>query len=254
MDPYLELRWRDFHGAMIFCARERLNQSLPPDLVARSEDRVYVDVNGERLRTIYPDVRVSEQQTDAPMGGLETSALAVAQPVILDIETEPIKEHFLEILEVDGERVVTAIEFISPANKESGPGREAYLSKREEFFESAANLVEVDLVRTGDWLSLIRPYRVPPIYRTMYRVCVRRVMRHGKAELYPITLRQRLPVIAIPLRNKDPDLQLDLQELLDRAYESGRYAGTDYRRECDPLLSDDDAAWAGQLLRQAGRR
>jgi hypothetical protein len=254
MDPYLERRWRDIHGALILYARERLNASLPPDLVARSEDRVYVESDQELIRGIHPGVRVSEQPSIPDAQATRDGGIGVALPVLIELDSEPVTEHFIQIMEVDGARVVTAIEFISPTNKVPGEGRDAYRKKRREFLDSDANLVEVDLVRAGDWISLMKPYRVPPIHRTVYRACVRRANRPDKAELYPITLRQRLPEIAIPLRDGDPVVRLDLQELLERAYESGRYGSTDYRRECEPPLNDDDRVWAEDLLRQAGRR
>jgi hypothetical protein len=46
---------------------------------------------------------------------------------------------------------------------------------------------------------------------------------------------------------------LDLRELVDEAYERGRYDRTDYRRLLDPPLSPEDSAWAAELLRQGGR-
>jgi hypothetical protein len=254
MDPYIERRWRNFHTSMVIYARDRLNELLPAELAAYSEDRVYVEADGERMRAIYPDVRVSER-VKVPLGASPNlSDAAIAQPVLIDMETEPVTEHFLKIIEVDGERVVTGIEMISPANKQPGPGRDEYLLKRQEFFDSNANLVEIDLVRTGDWRSIMIPYRVPSIYQTLYRVCVRRVNRPGKAELYPITLQQQLPTIAIPLREQDQDVQLNLQELMDDAYQRGRYDGIDYHQESIPPLKGDDALWADQLLRQSGRR
>jgi len=254
MDPYLERRWRDVHATLILYARERLNQLLPPDLAARTEDRVYVEAGGEAIRAIHPDVRVSEQQPPPGMTAPEVSNVAVAQPILIELDSEPVTEHFIEIIELDGERVVTAIEFISPTNKLPGDGRDAYLKKRKEFIESHANLVEIDLVRSGDWVSLMKPYRVPMAYRTAYRACVRRTGQSTRAELYPIPLRSRLPTISIPLRADDPLVTLNLQELLDRTYETGRYAGMNYGLECDPPLSAEDTAWADEILRSAGRR
>ncbi len=67
-------------------------------------------------------------------------------------------------------------------------------------------------------------------------------------------LRERLPGIWIPLRGGDGDIALDLQMLIDRAYESSANGRTlNYNRECDPPLMGDDA-WEDQLLRGAGRR
>jgi len=73
------------------------------------------------------------------------------------------------------------------------------LKKRGEFIESRANLVEIDLVRSGDWATLIRPYRIPLGHHTAYRACIRRAGRTDRAELYPIPLRKHLPKIAIPI-------------------------------------------------------
>jgi hypothetical protein len=57
------------------------------------------------------------------------------------------------------------------------------------------------------------------------------------------------------LRHDDPKLMLDLQPLLDLAYDNGRYARRiDYRRELDPPLDASDAAWADHLLRDQQRR
>lgn len=253
MDPYLERYWRDVHLALIAETRRHLNQMLPPDLVARSDERVYVESDLTGTREIAPDVRVVER---AVPGGVRvaTGAAATAQPVLLSLESEPVRERYVEIREVDGGRLVTAIEFISPTNKAAGEGRDAYLKKRAEFLDSDSNLVEIDLTRGGDWQKLMRPYRVPAEYRTDYRASIRRASRPDKGELFPITLRQRLPALPIPLRASDPDVPLDLQTLIERVYVDGRYDTIDYGAPCVPPLDGEDAGWADELLRSAGRR
>ena len=67
-------------------------------------------------------------------------------------------------------------------------------------------------------------------------------------------MRERLPAIAIPLRQTDRDVPLDLQALLDQCYEAAVYDDIDYREEPDPPLNPDDAQWADSLLREQGRR
>jgi hypothetical protein len=43
--------------------------------------------------------------------------------------------------------------------------------------------------------------------------------------------------------------------LLDRAYDNGRYARRiDYRKDVEPPLDAEDAAWADQLLHTAQKR
>ena len=178
----------------------------------------------------------------------------MAEPVLLELESEPITERFVQIMDLEGNRVVTAIEFVSPSSKLPGRGREAYLKKRQEFHASDTSIVEVDLVRAGQWLSMMTPYHVPARHRTTYRAIVRRASARDRVELYPITLRQRLPIIPIPLQADDADATLDLQTIVDQAYIHGRYDRTDYRRACDPPLDPEDAAWAEALLREAGVR
>jgi hypothetical protein len=259
MDLYLELGWRDFHGSMIFCAREILNVALPPDLIARTEDRVYVEStqSGEKYRGIGPDVRLSERSSASAVDAAREPAGAtavVARPVLIELESDPVTEHYLEIVESGGGRVVTAIEFLSPCNKRPGNGRDEYLRKRREFLDSRTNLVEIDLCRGGEWVEMLKPYREPSAIRTTYRVSIRRPDRPATAELYPITLRQGLPTIAVPLRPRDPAVSLPLRAMLDRVYRTGRYDATDYRVPCTPPLSEEDEVWANELLRRAGRR
>src|SRR5947208_12615655 len=93
MDPYLERRWRDVHTVLVVETREALNGLLPPDLVARTEERVY----------IHPDVRVSELRP-IEVESSALSSVAVAEPVMLEIDSEPVTEPFIEILVADGER------------------------------------------------------------------------------------------------------------------------------------------------------
>jgi hypothetical protein len=59
----------------------------------------------------------------------------------------------------------------------------------------------------------------------------------------------------VPLRETDPDVALDIQELVDRSYVNGGYDGyIDYRNDLVPPLFGDDAVWADALLRGIGKR
>ncbi len=88
-----------------------------------------------------------------------------------------------------------------------------------------------------------------------YRIVVSRGENWRRARFWPVSLRQALPVIAVPLRGKDPDVPLDLNAVLRTAYEKAEYDATiDYRRDPVPLLSREDAAWAAKLLREHGLR
>ncbi len=256
MDPYLEASWEDVHGNLITYLRDAILPLLPPGLFARREQRVYVDAGGQEARVRNPDVRVVELSgrpgPAPPVGG---GARVAARPVPLEFATEPVVEGYVQIMDAKGGRIVTAVEIVSPADKVQGAGRRAYLRKREEFVRSETNLVEIDLVRAGDWVTLLDEYLVPEPFHTTYRVSVRRPTPDSKGELYPVGLGERLPVIPIPLRPGEPDALVDLQPLLDRVYLNGGYGDEiDYARPCDPPLDGREADRADALLRAAGRR
>ena len=62
-------------------------------------------------------------------------------------------------------------------------------------------------------------------------------------------LRERLPVIGVPLRAPDPDQPLDLQAALATAIERGSYdLDMDYDKPPPVPLAPEDAAWARELL------
>lgn len=257
MDPYLERHWGDVHSSIITFSKVALQRQLGGGLVARSEERIYID-DEEALRrqARIPDVRVVENGiSDIPVRA--NGAVALAEPVVLAVDSDPVTERFVQIIDAtDGGRVVTVIEFVSPSNKLFKAARESYKDKQGECFQSRVSLVEVDLTRAGHRELLVHDNELPAEKRGEFLVSVYRAYsgRHGRREAYGLKLRERLPGIRIPLRSGDPDIVLDLQSLIDQSYEAGAYGRTlDYTRPCDPPLEGDDAAWSDGVLRAAGR-
>src|SRR6516162_10263588 len=66
MDPYLEQRWRDVHHNIITFAQGALNEALPDGLIARVEERVFLEPEWGPGRSPYPDLRVVERKPPAP--------------------------------------------------------------------------------------------------------------------------------------------------------------------------------------------
>jgi hypothetical protein len=256
MDPYLEPHWMDVHTKFNANAAELLNQVMPADLVASVEERIAVETDEGEPHTWGLDVRVVELAEYGTVGhstSIASEATAVV-PLRLVAQAEPITERFIRVLDAKTERLVTVIEFVSPTNK-IGAGLSAFRAKRSELLESGVNFVEVDLVRAGNWRSLLRPHACPRRATTPYQVTIRIPGDPGAVQLYPVGFSDRLPDVKIPLRPNDSPVSLALQELVDRAYVNGRYdRRLDYARPLDPPLEGDDAAWADELLRGAGRR
>jgi hypothetical protein len=253
MDPYLESHWLDVHTSLVTGARDSLNEKLPEDLVASAEERVAVESQLGEDRLYGPDVRVFEPLAESAKA-VEGQGGSVEAPYRLLAQVEPMIERFVRIIEAETERLVTVIEFVSPTNIR-GEGLYAFRSKRAELLVSGVNFVEVDLGRSGDWRALLRPHRCPQAAFSPYRVTIRVPSDPGAAYLQPIGLRDRLPAISIPLRQKDPKVTIDLQTLVERAYSTGRYhRRLDYSKPCDPPLEAGDDSWADALLRGAGMR
>lgn len=247
MDPYLEPHWLDVHTRLVTNASTALNRVLPPDLVARSEERLAIasDDPLDAVQRDGPDVTVFHP------GSAETAAggATLTAPYKLVVDLDPLTERSIKIIRPRDERVITVVEFLSPTNK-SGEGLHHYVAKRNELVAGHVHVVEIDLVRTGDWRAVLRPHLCPREAVTPYRVTIRLGGHRDAVYLYPISLRTPLPQVPVPLRPGDPDIRLDLQQLITDAYADGRYAMTlDYSAPPDPPLAGSDADWAAALAR-----
>jgi Protein of unknown function (DUF4058) len=257
MDPYLEAYWGDVHASMIIYARDALQGALPASLRARVEERMQLEtLQGRGDPPLLFDMRVV---VDMPRRGLKTRPEvggAIVEPLLVSTETDPATEAFLEIIDREsGNRVVTVLEFLSASNKSPGSNREQYLRKQREVCASDANLVEIDLNRFGTHTLAFPLAHVKPQGRTPYMACVRRATRRGTAEVYPMFLWERLPVVKVPLRPDDADVPLDLQSLVELCYRNGAYEGTlNYAADPDPPLLGADEEWADERLHEMGLR
>ena len=117
MDPYLEHEalWPIFHHQMVMA----LYQTLLPGLVDRYRARV--------TQRHY----------------------ATEQALFTSIIREEHHEDLIEVRHRNDGRLVTLVDVVSPANKLSPQGREAYLDRRREGRSHGASLVEIDLVLQG---------------------------------------------------------------------------------------------------------
>jgi len=232
------------------------------------QERDYIELPDARRGEYYPDVRIIERPRRSPRSGSATAVaepehateidfddLVPAEPILIHFDIEPVTESYVEIVDVkSGHRVVTAIEVLSPTNKRPTEGQRLYLKKRDDLKLAGVNTVEIDLLRGGERVLMAPQGMVPPSHRTAYQVCIWRASQPDTLAVYRAPLRERLPVISIPLRPADREVLLDLQAVLDQCYRNGGYDDIDYRGEPDPPLPANDAPWADTLLREQGRR
>ena len=116
--------------------------------------------------------------------------------------------------------------------------------------QSPSHFVEIDLLREG---VPIRTRGTLP--RGDYFVHLSRKGDRPKGLIWPIRLPQQLPPITIPLLPEDPDAELDLQQVLNTAYDRAAYdLEIDYKGEPDAPLPAEYQSWADALLKQKGLR
>ncbi len=255
MDPYLEDPgvWPDVHTRLITGISEALGPRLRPQYFVRVEQRIYLsDENDPGRSVIVPDVRVIEKTGSGPWHPHEAVGVEVAEPIVATtLLDEEIREARLQVIDRESRQVITVIEVVSPTNKVAGArGRQSYEEKRHEVMNGGTHFVEIDLLRRGRRFTAREA-----IPECEYLAHVSKVSMRPKGWIWPIRLSQRLPSIWIPLKPTDPDVSLDLQEVLDLAYDRAGYdMDTDYAREPDPALNPEWAAWSDRLLREKGLR
>jgi len=248
VDPYLEQHWGDIHTRLMVYLSDQISDQLPRDLQVRVKESVCVDFD-ESPRWFYPDVAVIELPKFASSSAVAVADAVIAEPTIIPVPSEHPTQRHIEVVDLNsGNRVITVIELLSPANKQEGSGRVAYRRKQREYTEAGVNLVEIDLIRTGNFIVAVPEDGIPWKKRTPYIVCIRRAYRPEQAEIISVALEQAVPNFRIPLRHTDPDIVLRIQPLLDDCYRRGRYASIDYSQPPRPKLDDKAAAWASGLI------
>ncbi len=83
--------------------------------------------------------------------GGATAVLAPAStidPIVIEFAYGPVTDKWIQIIDTtNGNRVITAIEVISPWNKMPGKLNEGYRKKLEDYERGQVSVVEIDLLR-----------------------------------------------------------------------------------------------------------
>jgi len=253
MDPYLERPgfWPGLHVALMSRMQAALNPLLLPNYVAQIETRVYVVHDDDPSNRLFV-ADVSVEKKTKSKGRRQPVAIAeFAEPIVVPIVLDPeVEEPRVEIRDRRSHSLVTVIEVLSPSNKVRGSeGRENFLAKRREIMSSNVHWLEIDLLREGA-RSI-----VPMLPPADYWVFLSRSKDRRHTRCWPISVRQRLPILGIPLAKGDSDVPLDLGALVTGVYDQAGYEYLiDYSGPPDPPLNAADAKWANQLLKSRGLR
>ncbi len=254
MDPYLEGEmWQEFHETLATTIRAQLIASLLPKYVALLAKRYVLDrpalgiLGMPEERTVYPDVHIVR-----PPGSEGGVAVLPAEAMLATAEVashmaEEVPLLSVEIRDVAERRLITLIEILSPANKRSNGYRE-YAERRMELMQAQVHLLEIDILRGGARIQLAGDLPAGDYY-----VMLSRWQRRPFTQIWAVDLRNRLPVVPVPLLPPDPDVTLDVQAAVDACF-----ALVPYERLLDysgpppgPSLDESRAAWVAERLRAA---
>ncbi len=245
IDPHIEnpAFWSDFHSAFINYWREAIADALPDNYEARIGERVYlIEHEPDARKLTLPDIAITD--VERARSRSEESDVVTLEPVTIPLTIlDGPRETFIEIIHRPDRSLVTALELLSPANKNQ-PGRTEYLAKRNALLYQHVHLVELDILRGGQRLPLAKALPRGDAY-----YFVSRDEQRPDCQVYSWMLAHELPVLPVPLRAPDADLRIDLAAVYRTAYERGRFQKRiDYRGAPPTQLTAEEIVWPEAVL------
>lgn len=233
MDPYLEQPafWASFHRRLIGGIADTIGPQLRPRYYVDIETRTYLDEENNEVLVGIPDALVFTRSTASAKEHDPSERVAIAsrtEEITLPIPGT-IQERYLEIREIGSDEAITVIEVLSPKNKQAGVGRESYVRKRRSVLGSRTHLVEIDLLRAGKSMEWFGGTNQD------YHIVISRSEWRPKAELCSFRIQDLIPAIALPLKDEQEAVVLDLQTIVSEVVERGSYdLRIDYRQPIPP--------------------
>jgi hypothetical protein len=235
-----ETGWKGFHALHIADIARLLDDLLPEGYRTFPEESLQImTYDSEALpqkSLTYPDITIYyDLALSSSMPQAAGSAPTLVMPVLeaIDIEDEDISS----VVIYQGDKPVTRIEVLSPANKLPGSHAEKYLTKRTETIKSGLRLVEIDYLherRPIDERMPSYPDKQPKA--TPYSIIVSDPhpnLETGLMKVYGFGVLDVLPIVDIPLEGED-SIAFDFGAAYQKTFESTRtlyQTYTDYTTE-----------------------
>jgi len=251
MDPYLEgSLWSTVHIQLSAEIARQLSLKLSEKYVALTNERFVLHVPEDTsvaVEAIYPDTALLAAGKNLSETPVMTGATALSPPLRFQtvmLEHEP--QVTVEIRDAANRRLVTAIEVLSPTNKQ-GSGYVEYLTKRDALLRSDTHLIEIDLLRRGRRAPMRQPLPSAP-----YFIFVSRADERPTVGVWPILLDQTLPACPVPLLSGDLEVMLDLQLAFTIVYDISHYERLiEYASSPEAPLEGAGVVWAAEVIQQA---
>lgn len=218
MNPFLEMPivWPQFHSMYL----SLIYQTILPSLVSRYRAKI-------RTRQYVSEL-----------------------VLFTTVQRETHEEDYIEIRERSSGELVTLIELVTPGNRSTPQGRDAYWNTRKMALAEHANTVELDLCLQGRPMLDFDRSNLP---RHHYTIAVTRSESPERFEVYARTLLDRLPKMKFPLASDDRAAVVDLQMLMERCQAQSEIQNLlDYSQGLPPdvVLAAEDRAWLATQLQQ----
>jgi hypothetical protein len=145
--------WAYFHKDWLLSIRSALRPQLPSEyhLFVESEAILISPIDGETPNALLPDLALS--RPDIPNHAALTSRSTKGTAAVVEVD-EPLEidtRYSLLIRRAPENRVVAALEILSPSNKGLGNrfDEEKHLRKRASLLEAGVQLMEIDALVRG---------------------------------------------------------------------------------------------------------
>ncbi|HMN30118.1 MAG TPA: DUF4058 family protein, partial [Caldilineaceae bacterium] len=243
--------------------RNRLAAAVRPRYVARLAIKtIHETIPATEITVIYPDVEILRRQLRErssepyPAAVVQEPATTISPALMIPLLELQQRMVTVELYTVENKELVTCIEVLSPANKR-GDGLRQYLHKRTRLHRAGVHLLEIDLTRRGRRPMFAfagsdiepEPVKAKPYLISLWRA------GHAALKVWPVALDEPLPTVAVPLREPDPDVPLDLTSILATVYDTAAYdLSVDYSQEPPPPAFDQTiTAWISQRVGERRR-
>jgi hypothetical protein len=222
--PFSEiLSWEQFHGQWPGEIVRELDKTLPPQY--RAAPTVHLGREAEvDVGTFESRPRLGAVKSETTNGGNAVAVWAPAEPTLaVDTDLADFDEFEVRVYDTRrGQRLVAAIELISPGNKDRPEKRSQFASKCAGLLRQGVSLALVDVVTErsanlyADLLELIGQWdqtlgaKPPPIYAVACRWTPRGA--RGRLETWNRAVAAGSPLPSLPLwLAEDFVLTLDLE-------------------------------------------
>ena len=229
MDPFIENdNWQDFHLVMTAEIKRQLAPQLPEryrisaEVIAVTEEE---EAGGEDTlppKRYRPDVGIGLIGEDSVVHDDGGGGVATLTPPTRKQRVPSLLQREVRIYLGNTGRLVTAIEVLSPSNKNS-VGLLQHVRKLRSYRASEVNTLDIDLLRAGQ-----PPYDIYELpleedggYATPYHVVLS--TPPDETDSWDIGLTDRLPTVPVPLLPPDKPLVLNLQKAFTDFYAYSTY-------------------------------